>query len=156
MTISTRKFALVATLGLASLGANAGEIAGLFLQADRVENIAGASKGDANQDLGVAVGTGRLVNTQVHANDAKNHGFSRYGIARQSIGVAFGGGTIERVQVHASGAYNGNTAELAFAYQNIGTATNGRVQDSVVIANRAVNKAQADETRATQNLGVAR
>lgn len=150
------KGALVAALGLASLGATAGEIAGLFLQADRVENIAGARKGDAYQDIGVAVDSGRVVNSQVHANDAKNHAFSRYGIARQSIGVAFGGGTMDRVQVHANGSYNGNTAELAFAYQNIGTVTGGRMLDSTVIANRAVNKAQADETRATQNLGVAR
>ena len=150
------KLAVIAAFSLLSAGAIAGEISGVLIQADRLQNVVGARNGDAYQDVGVAVGTGRILNSQIHANDAKNHVYSRYGIGRQSIGVAEAGGTLERVQVHANRALNGSTAELGFAYQNIGTVRNGRMSDVTIIANDAKNQALADETRATQSVGVAR
>lgn len=142
-------------LVFATASALAGEIAQTTINVSKVENLTNSSYTFAWQDIGVATGNGRILNSTIDASNARNHGASRTGYSVQYIGGAFGG-TMDNVRVYARNVFNQSTADSAKATQEIGIVrNNGRMRDVTILADGAVNRATVDQSDARQRLGVA-
>ena len=96
------KTALVLSLGLAALGAMAGEIKDTTVNATGAENKAFAEDSKAFQSIGFAKGSNaRIHNSTIDARGAVNHAHGRDSVAEQHIGAAFGNGHLHNVNVQA-------------------------------------------------------